>query len=160
VADLNNALERSGRARAASEHESNLQIAAQRGVLADREAAFERLRQELTDVRAQLDYMLNSVSWRLTASLRVVRGHLRFPSPQTGKRSARRPSGTSFGRDEEAAEVLALSQVDLYREAITDHLPTPRAFSVLYLDGMGRGFQSPRYRIDNMREALARVGIG
>src|SRR5262249_50021366 len=43
VADLNNALERSGRARAASEHESNLQIAAQRGVLADREAAFERL---------------------------------------------------------------------------------------------------------------------
>jgi glycosyltransferase involved in cell wall biosynthesis len=49
---------------------------------------------------------------------------------------------------------------DGYCEAMRRHLPTSRAFSVLFLDGIGRTFQSPRYRIDHMREALAARGIG
>lgn len=48
---------------------------------------------------------------------------------------------------------------DGYCEAMRRHLPTNRVFSVLFLDGIGRTFQSPRYRIDHMREALAAKGI-
>ncbi|MCC7035352.1 MAG: glycosyltransferase [Acidobacteria bacterium] len=60
-------------------------------------------------------------------------------------------------------EVAPLAPVtvvdDVYVEAMRGHLPTTRCFSVLYLDGVGRRFPSTRYRIDNMREALARAGI-
>jgi glycosyltransferase involved in cell wall biosynthesis/SAM-dependent methyltransferase len=65
--------------------------------------------------------------------------------------------------DGSLADAAALRPVavsgDTYCHAMRGHLPTVRRFSVLYLDGMGRRFQSPRYRIDNMREALALAGI-
>lgn len=56
---------------------------------------------------------------------------------------------------------LPLVQVlsDVFCDAMRGHVPTARRFSVLFLDGMGRHFQSPRYRIDNMREALEFAGL-
>src|SRR5262249_50807042 len=217
-----------------------------RGVLGAREADVVRLQQHLTDVRGQFDYMLNSVSWRLTAPLRAVRGSVRLLSHQRHEPTPGEPPSLDFTidldrpaepiqvkrdqplrvsgwvrsdagpvtailvkvsgadtfffecplgeppsqgqpqrfevslqfgvpgdmfavlgvrrRNGEEADELALPPItvqdDLYCEAMKAHLPTRRAFSVLYLDGLGPDFQSPRYRIDNMREALARVGIG
>jgi hypothetical protein len=45
-----------------------------------REAEVERLQQQLCDLRGQLDYMLHSVSWTLTAPLRAVRGRVGQPA--------------------------------------------------------------------------------
>jgi hypothetical protein len=56
--------------------ESSLEIEALRADLADREADVDRLRQQVSEAHSQLDYMLHSVSWRLTAPLRAVRGRL------------------------------------------------------------------------------------
>jgi hypothetical protein len=44
-----------------------------------RDAEVDRLRQQLGDVSTQLDYMLHSLSWRLTAPLRAVRGRIGRP---------------------------------------------------------------------------------
>jgi hypothetical protein len=65
--------------REVSARESSLQIEAMRLDLAHREADIERLQQQLCDVRGQLDYMLHSFSWKLTAPLRAVRGRVRLP---------------------------------------------------------------------------------
>jgi hypothetical protein len=53
----------------ASTHESRRQVEGLQGVLADREVDLARL-------LPQIDYMVHSFSWRLTAPLRAVRGRL------------------------------------------------------------------------------------
>jgi glycosyltransferase involved in cell wall biosynthesis/SAM-dependent methyltransferase len=59
--------------------------------------------------------------------------------------------------------IAALPQVEVedrvFHDPMEHHLPSPRVFSVLFLDGLGRAFASPRYRIDHVREALALVGV-
>jgi hypothetical protein len=73
VAHLRDELVRSEAARDASARESGLRIEALREVLANREA-------DLTRLLPEIDYMLHSFSWRLTAPLRAVRGRLRPPA--------------------------------------------------------------------------------
>lgn len=66
-------------------------------------------------------------------------------------------------RDGRTVDVASLPPVtvvdDEFCGAMARHVPTTRRFSVLYVDGVGREFQSPRYRIDHMREALATAGV-
>ena len=84
VASLGSALEHAQAALVASEREH----ARDKEALARREVELRCLTEELNDAQARISYMLESVSWKLTAPLRTVRRRL-APSDGTNGATSR-----------------------------------------------------------------------
>ena len=81
-----------------------------------------------------------------------------FDAP--GTRTLRLEAMLEDGRPATFAELLPIEVADdPLGEPALARFPTLRSFGVLYVDGLGPEFQSPRYRVHNLREALRLAGV-
>lgn len=108
------------------------------------------LRSELEFSRRRLGEVLGSLPWRLNWPLRILESIMRRIRSQFKAGLFRLPPTRGITNLDPRLEK------DL--KALT-HFPTPRAFSILFLNGISSDSHAARYRIHNVREALVLSGV-
>ena len=120
------------------------------GELARVRAQNSELRGELEFESRRLGDVLRSRSWRLGRPLRVLGSMFRTIRARSG-RCVFTEAPTQYSTQVDHRVERALGALI--------HYPTPRAFRVLFLNGVPCDSHAARYRINHFREALALSGI-